>query len=161
MNSQEILKYKVNIRKFLKDTALKLLTDFPLGKIYFLLPDKKSGIFRTEFSTNKKQIKITKEGNDTLNLKENKMLCFSHRYSEYNNMSLSEKQVRRNLVRKLKKNKINIVIPLFLDSKIIGLVLFENKTKKGNYKYFLDFAKKIEFGLGSVLIYNWAIERMV
>ena len=161
MSSKELAKYRINIGKFLEEITRELLGNLRLGRVYFLLPDKKSGAFRTEFSTAGDFIEIMKRDIEIIDLKEREIFYLPHSYYSHKRMSLYENCLYRNLIRRLEEKRINMIVPLFLGDDLIGLIMLENNAKKEECHNINNLVRKIEFNLGSVLMYNWAIERAI
>ncbi|PIS42377.1 MAG: hypothetical protein COT24_03795 [Candidatus Kerfeldbacteria bacterium CG08_land_8_20_14_0_20_40_16] len=148
--SDEIVKINdkiVNPVDFFKDVAEEFRSK-GLKNFHFLMPDGDSDVFVTRYSTCGRHICFTKK----------ELLILGRKESNY---SIIRKASLFKVRWKIRLFKIQTIMPIYNNKKIICLILFGDKFI-GNWlnEYLTNIKQDIEFCLSSILLYNQTLERI-
>lgn len=155
----------VNLDNLFRDIVKEFRKKMGLDKIYFLMPNREAGDFVTKHSTNGSNISITCKELKVLFIDNKREIIFPKEELKQNDYSM----IRWRLISKVRWKvwwyKIHAVMPIYLNDKILCLILFcdkpTNRWFKRDVNYLKKIKSKIEFCLGSIFLYNQALERVM
>ncbi|MDZ7798484.1 MAG: hypothetical protein U5L76_02585 [Patescibacteria group bacterium] len=136
-----------------------------LKSIYFFRRHSQKNTFWLEYPAKEKNFYLSKEEISCLSLNKGKEVIYPQEELAGTTYLKHEAVVLESLKKKIQYYEIYALIPLYLEGKIISLIIFSGNKEKHNfykkYKYIKKIKLEVQNILASILLYNQAIKRII